>query len=223
MAGPRRAELARGHAGSRGVPRRGRPRHQLRESCGESDGVAAGTGLLPARGGAVRFALWLPQLVKASGTFTNFEVGVITAIPYAIAAIGMVLVGRRSDRTGERHWHLTLPALAGALGFLTVTRIGSIGPLVAALSLTAFGVLGWLGPFWSMPTAMLKEQAAAGGIALVNSMGAVGGFVGPYVLGQVKQHTGSFTGGLLILGACQVASAVIVIVLEQRRTKATEG
>ena len=169
------------------------------------------------------FALWLPQLVKASGTFTNFEVGVITAIPYAIAAMGMVLVGRRSDRTGERHWHLTLPALAGALGFLAVTRIGSIGPLVAALSLTAFGVLGWLGPFWSMPTAMLKEQAAAGGIALVNSMGAVGGFVGPYVLGQVKQHTGSFTGGLLILGACQVAAAVIVILLEQRRTTTTKG
>jgi MFS transporter, ACS family, tartrate transporter len=167
------------------------------------------------------FALWLPQLIKASGTFTNFEVGVVTAIPYAIAAIGMVLVGRRSDRTAERHWHLALPALAGALGFLAATRIGSIGPLVAALSITAFGVLGWLGPFWSMPTAMLKEQAAAGGIALVNSMGAVGGFVGPYVLGQVKQRTGSFTGGLLILGACQVAAAVIVIVLEQR-TKTTK-
>jgi ACS family tartrate transporter-like MFS transporter len=97
-----------------------------------------------------------------------------------------------------------------------VTRIGSPGPLVAALSLTAFGVLGWLGPFWSMPTAILKEQAAAGGIALVNSMGAVGGFVGPYVLGQVKQQTGSFTGGLLILGACLVAAVVIVMELRRR-------
>ena len=162
------------------------------------------------------FALWLPQLIKASGTFTNFQVGVITAIPYAIAAVGMVLVGRRSDRTGERHFHLALPALAGAVGFVAVTRIGSPGPLVAALSLTAFGVLGWLGPFWSMPTAILKEQAAAGGIALVNSMGAVGGFVGPYVLGQVKQQTGSFTGGLLILGACLVAAVVIVMELRRR-------
>jgi ACS family tartrate transporter-like MFS transporter len=143
-------------------------------------------------------------------------VGVITAIPYAIAAVGMVLVGRRSDRTGERHFHLALPALAGAVGFVAVTRIGSPGPLVAALSLTAFGVLGWLGPFWSMPTAILKEQAAAGGIALVNSMGAVGGFVGPYVLGQVKQQTGSFTGGLLILGACLVAAVVIVMELRRR-------
>jgi MFS transporter, ACS family, tartrate transporter len=169
------------------------------------------------------FALWLPQLIKASGAFTNFEVGLITAIPYAIAAIGMVLVGRRSDRTGERHWHLALPALGGALGFLAVTRIGSTGPLVAALSLTAFGVLGWLGPFWSMPTAMLKEQAAAGGIALVNSMGAVGGFVGPYVLGQVKERTGSFTGGLLILGGCLVAAVLVVIGLNQRRADMKEG
>jgi ACS family tartrate transporter-like MFS transporter len=162
------------------------------------------------------FALWLPQLIKASGTFTNFQVGVITAIPYAIAAAGMVMVGRRSDRTGERYFHLALPALAGAVGFVVVTRMGSTGPLVAALSLTAFGVLAWLGPFWSMPTAFLKEQAAAGGIALVNSMGAVGGFVGPYVLGQVKQRTGSFTGGLLILGACLVAAVVIVMGLRRK-------
>jgi ACS family tartrate transporter-like MFS transporter len=162
------------------------------------------------------FALWLPQLIKASGTFTNFQVGVITAIPYAIAAVGMVMVGRRSDRTGERYFHLALPALAGAVGFVAVTRMGSTGPLVAALSLTAFGVLAWLGPFWSMPTAFLKEQAAAGGIALVNSMGAVGGFVGPYVLGQVKQRTGSFTGGLLILGACLVAAVVIVMGLRRK-------
>ena len=162
------------------------------------------------------FALWLPQLIKASGTFTNFQVGVITAIPYAIAAVGMVMVGRRSDRTGERYFHLALPALAGAVGFVAVTRMGSTGPLVAALSLTAFGVLAWLGPFWSMPTAFLKEQAAAGGIALVNSMGAVGGFVGPYVLGQVKQRTGSFTGGLLILGACLAAAVVIVMGLRRK-------
>jgi ACS family tartrate transporter-like MFS transporter len=157
------------------------------------------------------FALWLPQLVKASGDFSNFEVGVITAIPYAVAAVGMVLVGRSSDRTGERHLHLALPALAGALGFFAVTRAGSTGLLVAALSLTAFGVLGWLGPFWALPTAFLREQAAAGGIALINSMGAVGGFVGPYLIGHIKERTGEFAPGLLLLAGCLVAAVVVVL------------
>ena len=161
------------------------------------------------------FVLWLPQLIKATGEFTNLEVGAITAIPYAVAAVGMVLVGRRSDRTGERHLHLALPALAGAVGLIAMTRIGSTGPLLAALSLTAFGVLAWLGPFWALPTAFLKEQAAAGGIALINSMGAVGGFVGPYLLGEVKQRTGSLTGGLLTLAGFLVAAVAIVIGLRR--------
>jgi len=155
------------------------------------------------------FALWLPQLIKASGDFTNFEVGVITAVPYAVAAVGMVLVGRRSDHTGERHLYLAMPALAGAVGFLAVTRAASPGPLVAALSLTAFGVLGWLGPFWALPTAFLREQAAAGGIALINSIGAFGGFVGPYLIGRFKQSTGQFTPGLLLLAGSLLVAAVL--------------
>jgi ACS family tartrate transporter-like MFS transporter len=155
------------------------------------------------------YALWLPQLVKASGDFTNFEIGAITAIPYAVAAVGMVLVGRRSDRTGERHVYLVLPALAGAVGFLAVTRVASPGLLVAALSLTAFGVLGWLGPFWALPTSFLREEAAAGGIALINSMGAFGGFVGPYLIGRVKQSTGEFTPGLLLLAGSLLAAAAL--------------
>ena len=166
------------------------------------------------------YALWLPQLVKASGDFSNFEVGVITAIPYAVAAVGMVLVGRSSDRTGERHLHLVLPALAGAVGFVAVTRAGSTVLLVAALSLVAFGVLGWLGPFWALPTAFLREQAAAGGIALINSMGAVGGFVGPYLLGELKQRTGSFTPGLLLLAGSLVAAVVVALGLRTAALRA---
>lgn len=156
------------------------------------------------------FALWLPQLLKATGRFSNFEVGVITAIPYSVAAVGMVLVGRRSDQTGERHFHLALPALAGAVGFIAVTRAESTAVLVAALSLTAFGVLGWLGPFWALPTAFLREQGAAGAIALINSMGAVGGFVGPYLIGKVREQTGGFTIGLLLLAGSLMGGVLIV-------------
>jgi ACS family tartrate transporter-like MFS transporter len=159
------------------------------------------------------FALWLPQLVKATGNFGNFQVGVITAIPYAVAAVGMLLVGRSSDRSGERYLHLALPAVAGAVGFLATTRAEGPVMLVAGMSLAAFGVLGWLGPFWALPTAFLREQAAAGGIALINSMGAVGGFVGPYAIGEIKQRTGEFGPGLMFLAACMAAAAVIVLAL----------
>lgn len=162
------------------------------------------------------FALWLPQLVKASGAFTNFEVGVITAIPYSVAAVGMILVGRRSDRMAERRLHLVVPALVGAAGFCVVTQTGTTVALVAALSLTAFGVVGWLGPFWAMPTAFLKDQAAAGGVALVNSMGAVGGFVGPYLIGRIKEQSGSYTDGLLLLAGLQLAAVVLVLALRHR-------
>jgi len=169
------------------------------------------------------FALWLPQLLKATGRFTNFEVGVITAIPYAVAAVGMILVGRRSDRTGERHLHLAVPAIAGAIGLVLVTPMGSTIPLVAALSVSAFGVLGWLGPFWALPTAFLKEEGAAGGIALINSMGAVGGFVGPYLIGKVKEQTGSFTPGLLFLAGCLVGGAAIAAILRRAGSGSSEA
>jgi ACS family tartrate transporter-like MFS transporter len=131
----------------------------------------------------------------------------------------MVLVGRRSDRTGERHLHLAVPAVVGAVGFLAVTRGGATAPLVGALSLTAFGVVGWLGPFWSLPTAFLRKQAAAGGIALINSMGAVGGFVGPYLIGTIRERTGEFTPGLLVLAGFLVAAAVIVVGLRAARVR----
>lgn len=161
--------------------------------------------------GLYAFALWLPQLIKASGHLTNFEVGIVTAIPYVVAAAGMVLVGQHSDRTGERYLHLAAPTLLAAAGFLAVAVVQAPGLLVAALSLTAFGLLACLGPFWALPTAFLKDQAAAGGIALINSMGAVGGFVGPYLLGAVKERTGDFTAGLLILVAVLVVAAGIAL------------
>ena len=167
--------------------------------------------------GLYGFSLWLPQLVKGSGTLSNLEVGAITAVPYLVAAAGMVLVGGSSDRSGERHLHLAAPALAAAAGFLAVALVRTPVPLVAALSVAAFGLLACLGPFWALPTAFLKEEAGAGGIALINSMGALGGFVGPYLLGVVKDRTGSFTPGLLLLGA--MAAVAAGMVLGMRRTE----
>jgi ACS family tartrate transporter-like MFS transporter len=166
--------------------------------------------------GLYALALWLPQLLKATGRFTNFEIGLVTVVPYLAAVVGMVLVGRSSDRTGERYWHLIVPVLVGAAGFAAVAFVGAgagaAGPvlLVAALSVAAFGVLAWIGPFWALPTAFLKGEAGAGGIALINSCGALGGFVGPLLLGVVKDRTGSFTLGLLLVAAACVAAAGVV-------------
>lgn len=165
--------------------------------------------------GLYAFSLWLPQLVKASGRLSNLEVGAITAVPYLVAAAGMVLVGASSDRSGERHLHLAVPALAGAAGFVAVALLRTPAPLVAGLSVAAFGLLACLGPFWALPTAFLKERAGAAGIALINSMGALGGFVGPYLLGVVKDRTGSFTPGLLLLAAMVAMAAGIVAGMRQ--------
>jgi ACS family tartrate transporter-like MFS transporter len=157
--------------------------------------------------GLYGFALWLPQLVKTIPGLSNFQIGLVTAVPYLVAAVGMVLVGGRSDRTGERYLHMAVSTLVGAVGFVLAAYLRSPVPLVVALAVVAFGVLAPIGVFWSLPTGFLKGRAAAGGIAFINSIGALGGFVGPYAVGLVRERTGSFEAALLTLAAVMLASA----------------
>jgi MFS transporter, ACS family, tartrate transporter len=161
-------------------------------------------------------AFWLPQLVQSMSSLGSATIVLLTAIPYVAATIGLVVVGSHSDRTRERRWHVAGSCLIGATGFV-LTAIGPATPAVAlmTLSIAAFGIWGTLGPFWAIPTALLRGTAAAGGIALVNSIGNVGGFVGPYLMGWIRQQTGGFTAGLLTLAAILVLGAVIVLRLEQ--------
>jgi MFS transporter, ACS family, tartrate transporter len=138
----------------------------------------------------------------------------ISAVPYLAASVSMVLVANHSDRSGERRWHVALPALAGCLGLaLSAYFLKNNFPLAAffALCLAASGIWSTLGPFWSMPTAFLSGTAAAGGIALVNSVGNLGGFVGPYVIGYVKGITGTFTSGLLVLAATLLVAGALAL------------
>jgi ACS family tartrate transporter-like MFS transporter len=166
--------------------------------------------------GLYGFALWLPQLVKTIPGLSNLEIGLITAIPYLVAAVGMVLVGARSDRTGERYLHMAITTLIGATGFVLAAYLRGAVPLVVALSVVAFGVLAPIGVFWSLPTAFLKDRAAAGGIAFINSVGALGGFVGPYAVGLVRKRTGSFEAALLTLAAVMVGSGIAALWLRAR-------
>jgi ACS family tartrate transporter-like MFS transporter len=156
---------------------------------------------------------WLPQIIQTFGNRSNFEIGVLSAIPFFGAAVAMVLVGRASDLSGERRWHLAVCAAIGAAGLLlaatTRTPILSLG----ALSIAAVGIWGTFGPFWAMPPEFLSGTAAAGAIALINSIGNLGGFGGPYVVGLVKQTTHSFAGGMLLMAASLVAAGLLALTL----------
>ncbi len=159
-------------------------------------------------------SFWLPQIVQATGHLSSATVILLTAIPYIAATIGLVVVGSRSDTMAERRWHVAIPCLIGAAGFvLTVLAPQTATASLLTLSLAAFGIWGALGPFWTMPTAFLRGTAAAGGIAIVNSIGNIGGFAGPFLIGWVRDTTGSFEGGLLTLAAVLVIGAGIALSL----------
>jgi ACS family tartrate transporter-like MFS transporter len=165
-------------------------------------------------------SFWLPQMVQAASGLGSAAVVLLSAIPYVAATVGLVVVGASSDRTGERRWHVAVPCVIGAFGFvLTVIAPQTLTISLATLSIAAFGIWGTLGPFWTLPTAFLRGTAAAGGIALVNSVGNVGGFVGPILVGWIRQITGHFGAGLLMLAAILIVGAVVVLVIP--RTRAT--
>ncbi|HYE86816.1 MAG TPA: MFS transporter [Vicinamibacterales bacterium] len=163
-------------------------------------------------------SFWLPQIVQGSSGFSSAMVVLLSAIPYVAATAGLVFWGTHSDRTGERHWHVAGPCLIGAIGFvLTILAPPTPAYALATLSVAAFGIWGTLGPYWTLPTAFLRGTAAAGGIALVNSVGNLGGFVGPFLVGWIREATGGFTAGLLALSAILVLAAVITLRLQQRQ------
>ena len=159
-------------------------------------------------------SFWLPQILQQLGHYPSAVVALISAIPYVVAAIGMVVVGAHSDRTGERRWHVAAPALVGALGFAAAASVPpSVALSLTALSVAALGIWGAMGPFWALPTAFLRGRAAAGGVALVNAVGNIGGFVGPTLVGYAREATGSFATGLWVLAAGLVLGAALAVAL----------
>lgn len=165
-------------------------------------------------------SFWLPQIVEAASGLGSAMVVLLSAIPYVAATIGLVVVGASSDRTGERRWHVAVPCAIGAVGFvLTVVAPQTLAVSLATLSIAAFGIWGTLGPFWTLPTAFLRGTAAAGGIALVNSVGNIGGFFGPNLVGWIRESTGKFEYGLLMLAAILAIGAVVVLMIPTAQDK----
>jgi D-galactonate transporter len=157
-------------------------------------------------------SFWLPQLIKNTGVKDVLDVGLLTALPYGVAALAMVLLARHSDRSGERRWHAAGAAAAGAIGLIVAT-IYSDNTVLAllALSLATAGILGTFPVFWSLPTAMLGGVAAAAGIALINSVGNLAGFVSPYLIGAIKDASGSTAPGIYLLAASLLGGGLLVL------------
>jgi MFS transporter, ACS family, tartrate transporter len=169
--------------------------------------------------GMYGFGFWLPQIIKGFGNLSNFQVGFATALPYVAAALTMYFWGKHSDRTRERTWHIALPAFVGAVGLALSAYLGGTPALaLAALTLSAMGCYAALPIFWTLPTSMLTAGAAAAGIALVNSIGNTGGFLGPTLVGYVTDATGSYAAALWTLAGFVAFSGVAVLTIASRST-----
>ena len=157
-------------------------------------------------------SFFLPTIIKATGVKSLLTIGFLTAIPWAFAAVAMVLVARRSDRTGERRWHIAVPALIGAAGLIVSVSYGTeVLPAMIALTIGTMGILTTLPQFWSLPTAFLAGTGAAAGIALVNSLGNLSGFVAPFAIGWLKDLTNSTNAGVYLLSGSLILGAILTL------------
>jgi ACS family tartrate transporter-like MFS transporter len=164
--------------------------------------------------GLYTLGIWAPQIIKQLGV-SSMAVGFLNAIPPVISVVAMVLWSRHSDRTGERTWHVILACLAAAVGLVVAASAHSVVGLIAALAIVNVGISCAKPPLWSMPTTFLSGAAAATGIATINSIGNLGGFAGPAMIGWVKDQTGSFAGGLYFVAALLVVSAITTLLLSR--------
>ncbi len=162
--------------------------------------------------GLYGMGLWMPQMIKVLG-FSNLETGFLVALPYFASMIAMVVLGLSSDRAGERVWHVAGAAFAGALGLLGAVLLHNPVLIIASFCLAASGIYGALAVFWTLPTAILRGMAAAGGLALLNSFANLGGFFGPYLMGWLKQTTGDYIVGMSLLAAMLTFAGIATLVI----------
>lgn len=161
--------------------------------------------------GQYGLTFWMPTLVKATGVKGNLNIGLLSAIPFICAIIAMNFCGRSADAKRERRWHLIVPALIGAVGFTVAASFSeNVVVSIIFLSLAAGGVLTCAPLFWSLPTAFLSGTGAAAGIAVINSVGNLAGFVSPYMIGYLKDLTHSTQVGMYVLAGMLVLGAFLV-------------
>ncbi|QGA58690.1 MULTISPECIES: MFS transporter [unclassified Brucella] len=161
--------------------------------------------------GQYGLTLWMPTLIRASGVTSNVTIGLLGAIPFICAIIAMVIFSRSADHYRERRWHLVVPALLGAVGFIVAASATNTTVSIIFLSMAAAGVLACAPLFWSLPTAILSGAAAAAGIALINSVANLAGFISPYMVGIIRDATHSSELGMYVLAGFLILGAAIVL------------
>lgn len=170
---------------------------------------------------------WGPTIINSLGVGSNMTIGLLSAIPYIVSVIGIVWVGRHSDRMLERRYHCALSCLAAGAGVVLI-GVFENSPVLAfgALVLGVTGVLSAFAPFWQMPTMLLTGTAAAGGIAFINSIGNLSGWLGPFIVGWLKDLTGKTSAGLYVVAALEMFAAVLIVLCmpatNPRRTMAAQ-
>jgi MFS transporter, ACS family, tartrate transporter len=157
-------------------------------------------------------SFFLPQIVKEFGLNT-FLTTLVSAGPYAVGLVGMVWWGRRSDAVSERRFHTAIPLFVAAAGIAVSTLLDDPTLKMISLGIAGFGIFACLPVFWTLPTAFLSGAAAAAGIAVINSVGNLAGFAGPFAMGWIKDHTGSYAGGLLLLAGLGIIAMGIALTL----------
>jgi MFS family permease len=177
-----------------------------------------------AAGASTSLSLWMPQLVKSFG-LTNLETGLVNAIPFGLAAVWMILWGRSSDRTGERVWHNALPLAWMVLAMVaTFYAISQLWVMIPLLTLIAAGTYASKGPFWALSSEWLGAASAAAGLAQINALGNLSGFFFNYMIGWIKDETGSFPLALMPIAAVATIGTICLLVIgrNQPRTVALQ-
>lgn len=167
-------------------------------------------------------SFWLPQIIKETITTDNVAIGLISAIPWLVAGVAMTWNGRRSDRTGERRLHVAGPAFLGgiALGVSALPGVGGWAG-IAAITVATAGILSAMSCFWSLPTGILSSTAAAVGIAWINSVGNLAGYASPFLVGKIRDATGSMVTALWMLAGALVVSGLLVLLPRLRKFPGT--
>ena len=169
-----------------------------------------------ASGASQCLSLWQPQIIKSFG-LTNLETGLLNSIPFGVASVLMLLWGRNSDRTGERKWHTAIPLALLALSLAAAGLSGALAPTIAILCVAVTATYIMKGPFWALSTEWMSAGVAAAAIAQINAIGNLGGFFGSYLLGTIKDATGSFALGLLPLAGLSAVGFILVLSLGRQQ------